>query len=354
MDQDTVVPEHGEAAPPSNSPAADKTPVRSSSKQKGRFLAGLSFLMGLVALAGAGYVYYELVYMKPMDALGERLGSVEMTLSTLTGEVGDLEQAQIESLEVLAAEQRDSLADARQAMISALNDVSGQAPPAPREWKLAEVEYLLRIANHRVLMERDVDAALNLLNAADTILLELDDFALYQVRAGLADEILALSGVRGNDVQGIYLRLEAVKGMLVDLPLDVPEYLIAPPGPDAQQAVGFWEALRAELSSYLRLRRFDGATKPLLAPEEAAYLELNLRLTLERGQLATLRRQQVVYEQSIATARDWLGEYLESDSPEVQRVVAELDSLLGIQLDQHLPDISGSLTALLDVRRGAR
>jgi uroporphyrin-3 C-methyltransferase len=141
--------------------------------------------------------------------------------------------------------------------------------------------------------------------------------------------------------------------MLLDLPQDLPEYLTRPSQPDSGQGLGFWEVLGAELSCYIQLRRFDGARKPLLAPEEAVYLELNLRLMLERAQLAALRRQQSVYEQSITTAQDWLGEFLDSDSLEVQRAVAELDSLLGVQLDQQLPDISGSLAALLKVRRGA-
>jgi uroporphyrin-3 C-methyltransferase len=347
MDEETAAAEERDAT------AADETPPVVK-KRIGRVLASLSLLVGLAALGAAGYLYYELVYMKPIGALSERVVSLEAALPALKGDLGELGQAQTDGLEVLAAAQRDSLAEAQQAMISALNEVSNQAPPSPREWKLAEVEYLLRIANHRLLMERDVDAALNLLRAADEILLELDDFGLYQVRAALADELLALGSVRGNDVQGIYLRLEAIKGRLMELPLDLPEYLSRSAEPETEQALSFWEALRAELSGYLALRRFDGSTKPLLAPEEAVYLELNLRLMLERSQLAALRRQQVVYEQSIATARDWLGEYLDPDNLEVAQVVGELESLLEIQLDQQLPDVSGSLTALLQASRGAR
>jgi uroporphyrin-3 C-methyltransferase len=360
MDQDKAPAQQGDTTPPIDAPPIDAPPSEAppietpptEKKRGGRFLASLSLLVALAAIGAAGYLYYELLYLKPLAALGDRVGGIESALPTLKSDLGDLRQAQIDSLETLAAEQRESLAEAQQSMISALNEVSSQGPPAPREWKLAEVEYLLRIANHRVLMERDVDAALKLLGTADAILLELDDFGLYQVRAVLADEILALSGVRGNDVQGIYLRLEAIKGGLLDLPLDLPEYLSRGEVPAAEAATNFWEALQAELSSYLALRRFDGSTKPLLAPEEAVYLELNLRLMLERSQLAALRRQQIVYEQSIATARDWLGEYLDSDDHAVAQVVAELDSLLEIQLDQQLPDISGSLTALLQVRRG--
>ncbi len=321
-------------------------------KRRGGILAGLSLLLALAALAAVGYLYYQLVYLQPEATLDERLGNLERAVPSLERQLNDLQQAQASSLETLAAEQRDSLAEAKQSMIAALNEVSNQAPPAPREWKLAEVEYLLRIANQRVLMERDVDSALKLLKSADAILQELDDFALFQVRAALADEILALGAVQGNDVQGIYLRLEAVKGRLADLPLGAPEYLRRVAQPAAEAPTGVWQALKAEFSSYFKLRRFEGSAKPLLAPEEGVYLELNLRLMMERGQLAALRRQQIVYEQSLATARDWISRYLDPDDADVKQAVAELEALLAVKLDQPLPDISGSLKALQQVRRG--
>lgn len=358
MDQDTPVPPESEETESATGPEEEASKSGEPAKTKpakrgGRLLAALSLLIALAALAGAGYVYYELLYLKPVTTLGDRIDGLEAKLPAFTRDLENLQQAQMQSLEVLAAEQRDSLAEAQQSMISALNEVSHQAPPTPREWKLAEVEYLMRIANHRLLMERDVDSAVQLLGAADAILLELDDFALFRVRAELADELLALGGVRGNDVQGIYLRLEAIKGNLANLPVDLPEYLSRRTAPaEPEPPTTFWGALRAQLSGYLELRRFDGTTKPLLAPEEAVYLELNLRLMLERAQLAVLRRQQIVYEQSLATARDWLSEYLDGDNPQVLQVIAELDSLLGIGLEQQLPDISGSLSALVEVRRG--
>ncbi|MCZ6617452.1 MAG: uroporphyrinogen-III C-methyltransferase, partial [Gammaproteobacteria bacterium] len=136
-------------------------------------------------------------------------------------------------------------------------------------------------------------------------------------------------------------------------PLKVPEYLLTTAeGSATAQEVGFFAGLSDQLAGYLRFRRLEGGQKPLLAPEEAVYLELNLRLMLERAQLAALRRQQVVYEQSLATARDWIVEFLAADEDYAQRIVMELQGLLEVELNLTLPDISGSLTALEAARRG--
>jgi uroporphyrin-3 C-methyltransferase len=110
---------------------------------------------------------------------------------------------------------------------------------------------------------------------------------------------------------------------------------------------GFWSALWEQIGGYMRFRRFEGeSVRPLLAPEEEAYLELNLRLMLERAQLAALRREQAVYEQSLATAADWISSYLDLENPGVQRSLDELEALAEVELDRPLPDVSGSLGAL--------
>jgi uroporphyrin-3 C-methyltransferase len=320
-------------------------------------LGAFNLLLALAALGAAGYLYFLLIYQQPVAhiqvQLEQRLAGLEAQGARQTDQLAELVTRQREALDGFRGEQQQLLEQTRSELTSALADVQHQAPPSPGEWKLAEVEYLLRIANHRVLMERDVAGAQQLLAAADAILAELDDFALYPVRARLADERLALASLSTNDLQGVYLRIEAVKNRIAELPLRVPQYLVAQPAEPSDAAANLWDQLVARLSEYLKFRRFDGTTKPLLAPEEAVYLELNLRLMLERAQLALLRREQLIYEQSLTTARDWLLEFQDGDERAVRDTVAELDAARTVQLNQLLPDISGSLNTLLSLRRNA-
>ncbi|MEZ5559273.1 MAG: uroporphyrinogen-III C-methyltransferase [Pseudomonadales bacterium] len=319
-------------------------------------LGALALLIALAAAGVAGYLYYELFYRGAAQELTQRVTALENASSSDERQLVQLES----SLEQSLGDLRQTLADQQQAreaseaaLRDALAEATRRAPPTSREWRVAEVQYLLRIANNRLTLEHDVPGALGLLRAADAILVELDDFALFQVRAALADEILALEKVRGTDVQGLFLRLEALKGDLERLPLRLPEYLAGSQSTGAATADGatLWQRITEQLSSYLQLRRFDGAVKPLLAPEEAVYLELNLRLMLERAQLAALRREQLIYVQSLETARDWIERFLDTDQQPVQVMRRELDALIPIALDQPLPDISASLRALTDVVR---
>lgn len=328
------------------SASAAETPAP---KVKGRFMGFLGLLFGLAGLAAAGFLYYKLIYLTPEAAVDARFSALEADLDRNRQALDALADSQAQALRDFAAEQRRARDASAEEVLDAVNRVSAQAPPSRREWKVAELAYLLRIANNRVLMERDVNGALTLLKAADAILQELDDFALYQVRAQLADEILALENVESNDVQGMFLRLEAIKTEIGAQSVKLPRFEREQEKSTAEAGAepGFFAALWEQIGGYMRFRRFDGeSVRPLLAPEEEAYLELNLRLMLERAQLAALRREQVVYEQSLQTAADWISSYLEPDSPGVARSLEELEALSKVTLDQPLPDISGSLSAL--------
>ena len=342
----------------------DKTP------KSGRGLAFFSLLLALAAVAGAGYLYYELIYKQPFaeqlakiddamssvssqaqeesSALAQRFSSIEESFAQLRGE-------QSNAIDSALAAQQQRLEATEQSLMESLNRVANQAPPSQAEWKFAELEYLLRIANHRVLMEQDADGARRLLETADAIVAELDDFGLHEVRAQLADEILALKRLGQNDVQGLFLRLEAVKRNLDGLPLRAPEYLQNPPVAvsEADEQRSVLEAFAERMGSYLRFRQLETAIQPLLPPEEIRYLELNLRLMLEQAQLGALRGQPEVFNQSLDNAIEWLSEYLDADAPAVADVVAELTALRKISVARDLPDISGSLRALLRTERSA-
>lgn len=312
----------------------------------GRLLASLALLVALAALGGAGYLYYALIHQSEAAAVAAEVASLRGQLDQVDQRFQQLAGRQQAALDAFREDQQRARAATERALRESLQQVARQAPPSTGEWRRAEAQYLLRIANHRLLMERDLEGALRLLQATDTIIADLDDFALHEVRARLADEIAALESVEGTDVQGLFLRLEAVKGDLDRLPLRIPEYLPPQPEPTAATPDDTWSTLKRQLVGLVEFHRFDREVTPLLAPEEAVYLELNLRLMLERAQLAAVRREQMIFDESLATAADWIRQYLDTGKPPVRRMLDELSDLQRVDLERPLPDISGSLNAL--------
>lgn len=321
--------------------------------KSGRGLAWLALLLALIAAGGIGYLYYQLIYLDPVANLKQ---DIQNTAAEGGSEVADLraalrqQQTNIEQqLQEARSQQAAELAQTQSAVLESLQQALLAAPPSQREWKLAEAEYLLRIGNHRVLMEQDTEGALSLFQAVDQILAELDDFALHQVRAVLADEILALRQVRRSDSQGIYLRLEAIKSNLDEVVFKTPEY-VTEQAPVAEDET-VWAQLYAQLKEFVRVRPVGGdeTIAPLLSPAEEHYLELNLRLALEQAQLAALKGQQFVFVSALQNVRDWLAAYTEDPGDILQ---TEVEQLMLLDLERPLPDVSTSLIELQKVRRG--
>ena len=406
-------------------PPVDDAPVQGVRKRRG-FGTAVVALLSLAAVAAAGYLYWRVEGIGGSGGIAARLGDdiarlereVASTRSMSRSSVGEV-QASIAELTRTLAAHGESL-DRVRAELSAEDRRDGS--PDPSAWRIAEVEYLLRIANSRLLMERDARGADRMLASADSILEELDDYALHGVRALIAEERMALVNTNAANAQSIFLTLEAMKDAVGELPLKQPEYFedsgsvsteapsdataqasipeqdmhgSTPPAtaemsalpyasavgedPPAEgsshgstppakgemsalpyaSAVGedppaegsFGEALERRFFGLFEFRtRESVAPRPLIRPEEAIYLELNLRLALERAQLAMLRGDQTLFATSLSSARKWIDEYVDPDHAATQRIAQDLDRLAGLDIEQPMPDISRSLARLRELQ----
>ena len=344
---------------------SDEDAPRPERRRGGLVLWGGAGILAVSALALGGYAVWIQAFANPSLAAVEAVEKRTLELEASSEATTVTQQAlagRLDSLQAKAASNADLLADMRTELARGLASAP-DAPPTPARWRVAEVAYLLRIANHRLAMERDIDAAKALLEGADAVLADLDDFAFHDVRARIAGELLALEGYEGADIQGAYLKLEALKAKLDEFPLRLPEYSSlrdsdfeadeADETAEGAESGPVWSSLAAvgdRFSELVRFRQHEGeALRPLLAPEQAQYLEQHLRLALERAQLALLRRDQVIFAANIADAKAWLGEYVDANHSVTRQLLATLEESSRLDVAAPPPDISGSLRALREV-----
>lgn len=320
--------------------------------KSGRALAALALLLALIAGGGAGYVYWR--GLEHADRVADLQRRVAQAGRARQDEIGRL-RTELDRLRDELERQSVAARDARRELAQAL--ASRDRPPSVRDWRLAEAEYLLRVAGARLLMERDVAGAREMVALADAAIAEFDDLLFHEVRALLAERLAALANYRGADVQGVFLRLEAARRGLDSLPLRPPQHVggAAPagkePGSDDVER-SWWAALLARLKGVVRIRRHDAeGLRPLLPPEQADYLEQHLRLVIDRAQLAALRRQQAVFETVLTTADEWLRTYFNPQDEAVRRLLDEFAELRTSQLMPPPPDLSEPLRRLRALRR---
>jgi uroporphyrin-3 C-methyltransferase len=220
-----------------------------------------------------------------------------------------------------------------------------------QDWLLAEAQYLMRLANQRLIMADDAVAAKALLLSADNILVELEDVSLHEVRAALAADLAAIRAVPKRDIQGMYLELAALIEQADNLVIfQLPEELDRAPvelAENWQQRLqqGYEEAL-LKLSDYVIIRRRDVPIEALMDPQWEGLVRQNLRMLLEQAQVALLSGNQQLFRESLSRARHWVAEFFEADEAAAFALAGQISVLIEKEIAVAMPDISRSLLAV--------
>lgn len=332
-------------AAPTESPAASKKETKS-----GSVIGWLALLIALLALAGVAYGLWTLQLEKQSkSAQQERLNQSQAQLvDSFKSRTQEL-SSQVQGFISKSENQQRGLTEL-QAQLQATNRQIGEVTQVSRRsWMLAEAEYLLRLANQRLLLERETASALALLNSADQILVSVAEPGLFEVRETLARETAALRAVAHLDVEGIFVKLAALGQQVESLALLTPDTeanaeVVAEVTSNTEQGSVFAAALE-HFNELVTIRRRDEPLAPLLTPEQHYYVQQNLRLMLEQAQLALLQRNPGVYTRSLDKAVSWVDEYFQLNET-AQALLASLRELQRVLVDPELPDISASLALL--------
>jgi uroporphyrin-3 C-methyltransferase len=323
------------------------------------WLAGVALLFAILAIvAVAGLMYRDDIKRELTDyRVQSALENQVTALSQLRQQLAD-QRADNRS----GREQFNARLNQLQAQLEAQQQRLNELASSDRsDWQLAEAEYLLQLANQRLLLGGDVKTALEQFAGADNILHNIDDSGLLPTRAALAKDIAALKAIDVVDTEGIYLTIDAIAEQAQELhliaPVEMQEEAREPEAPNASLTEKFQTGLRAalkKLSQLVQIRRRDEPYKPLLAPQYEAALQQNVKLAFEQAQAALLTGNQKLYEHSLGKARDWLLTYYTVDEHATQMVVQSVDELRAKKITFAIPDISESrreLKAYLNMRR---
>ncbi len=350
------------------SPARAKTKAKSSPKpsaaprKASSAIAWLALLLVLALAGGAAWSVKELqrrevVLLDRVQQLESAAGREDDSLKQLGERWQRQLQADLGKLkdELAADSSRQALAlESVEAQLAEQRQELARFSASDREsWLLAEAQYLLRLANQRLIMAGDTVAAQALLGSADKVLRELGDVGLHGVRGAVAADLAAVRAVPAVDVEGIYLRLAALveqAGKLVIFQLPERE---SQPSADAAQdwqarlQQGYEDAL-IKLSDYVIIRRRDVPMQALMDPQWEGLVRQNLRMLLEQAQVALLSGNQSLYSESLQRAQHWVGEFFESDEAAARAMSREITQLSDAIVAVTMPDISRSLRALDD------
>ena len=359
-------PEHVETSQPSA--------ARRGGQWVGRMLVATLLILACLGAAGYwfGWPWAEQTWQR-FEAMESKLGSIEQKeTATPSAEIAKIASASADreirnamvtlesewqrALAESSARQNAERAESARQISNRMKRVEDQVDRLlavdRRAWLGQEAIFLTRLAGQRLLVARDVDAALSLLGQADELLRDTGEPRFESARLAIARDRAALTAVPSVDQVGLYARLSAIIDQVDQLQLEFGRYKTKDtPGPVPErswwdQASAGWRAALAALSNHLIIRRRSDEIAQLMTPEWAALARQNARMLLEQAQIAMLSANQELFDQSLGRATEFMMLFVEQDSERVTSLVEGIESLRGEDIAPALPNLTDTRSLL--------
>jgi uroporphyrin-3 C-methyltransferase len=325
-------------SPSKSAPVAAQKPRRS-------WFSLFNFLLIIGLAAAAGYYWWlqqqaARDYRDTISDLRQQLESrasnsrLDSSLAPLKAEIGGLE-SKIGSLTL----EQQGLREASEKLF----ELYGRDR---NDWQFAEVEYLMRIAQHKLILQDDFEGAALTLQAASDKIAQTGDTGLLPVRVMISEEIADLKTRRRPDLVGMTLILaqlaRQVRVLEPGFAVRVEETTTQPQ--QLQASKDWLDRLGAFIDSLVEVRH--ETAKPTEIEASIADVSETLEDNLKLARWAVLDRDARQYDQLISQSLRLLREFYDLDNAANNDFLRQLQDLQKMQLKPEKPDITGSLREL--------
>jgi len=342
-----------------------KSPAKKPANKKLPLYIALGVLF-LIAVSAIGLAAYDFWLLRAQTSVNTQLANTQSELNNAQRELSNTQRGfetrinqlgqQLQATKnQLSAEiqARKNEQSEHKAVNAALQNITEKLGRNSIAWRMAEVEYLLTVANHRLTLAQDRQTAINVFETADSRLEAIADPSLLKVRKEIASELTALRAMPTVDIPGLALQIGSLAETVEQLPLMDQKRLAVVSEKRESAASVKWQEIPTvvwnDIKSLVQVRRHQQPTEPLLPPQQAWFLYQNLQLKLEQARLAVLKQNTAVFAQSLEEVSQWLSSYFETESAAVVSMQKTVKNLRTIELQPIIPDVSGSLRELRSV-----
>ena len=349
-----------------NTEPATKNTSQKSSGGFGRFFISLLALLAFL-LSSAGIA---LGYKAWLD-VNKRIDQAAVDRQSIAHEVATIDESiklqnfkkQVESNVSEIKQQVGGLEEKIQQQADAQQDISLTTQEtlaivnrSQLGWGLKEVEHLLRMANHRLRIERDVAGSILALTAADKRLHELKDPRLLPVRESISKQIGKLKNFPYPDWVGISLQLD---NMLAGLKQTVIKKAkqsqndLADKNEEktSDKHISGWgklvEGVKNTINDSIKVTKEEQKLKLFINQQESEHAYEFLRGKLLSAKYAVASRDDETYHRELEAALSWL----ESDDTlrNKREIIGDINELNDINLEPELPNITEANLLLQEI-----
>jgi len=214
-----------------------------------------------------------------------------------------------------------------------------------RGWILAEVDYLLRLANRRLQVARDINGAMAALSSASERLYDLGDLKLFPVRQQLAKDIATLKNIKAVDVNGIAMALDQMSNYVGELPFksvqaEIKAQVNNKKSTDAAtHKENFTDSVISTIMRFGDIKVHQRSIQPASSAKQQQQYESILRTHILAARLSVLRNDQPQFLYETKHALAILQQYYQQDDNRIKQMQEDLQNFSQFNLSPDLPSL---------------
>lgn len=243
-------------------------------------------------------------------------------------------------------------------MQTSIQKLIQEQPGTNRVWTLAEVNYLVSMANLQLHYNNSVANAILLLQEANMRLTHLVDPSLSSISQAINNNLTTLQSLPVLNLTYVLTRLNQLHETVFQLeqvaqPQTTTTTSTATQNTQEINNLPWWKKISYNFwNNIKKLVVINYHNKPLpqlLPPEQQLFLQQNLQLLIVQAQWSALQGNQTIYHDSLEKAKDWIKQYYIQDAPNAQVFLQELNSLQQINIHPSYPDLTPTMNLINSV-----
>lgn len=326
--------------------AADTPPAPAQPPRRG---GGITWLVALIALAVAGFALWRVQTMSQgeagaqqalrtelgdrIDTLGRSLDQRKRDLDSLRARVGDADGVNRSLREELLG-----LGERSRHLEDAVANLAEQRLGGRDAMARNEAEFLLQLAQERLVLFHDSTAAISAYDLADSALSAAEDPVFASVRGTIHAERAALEASKPLQTHAALAALEQLRNSVATLP---------PPRPAAAGEAAQPSRWQSFLAQFVQIRhRDDSVPGGRDIPLNRALAAMDVR----EAEAALLARDADGFKSALARASSAIAANFDGEAAPTRSALAEIDRLAATPLAPAIPELGDALKELRNLR----
>ena len=305
------------------------------------------FFSLLVIFFTIGFYFFEDKYSSSGNIIDQKITKMENIVNSINSTINNNQsmlvkiQKRLEKYE----DEKDVLADLVSQPVREQFNIN-------RDYALSEVEHLLTIANHNLLLGYDYETALSALDAASIRLGGINIAGATTIQKQINKDIDILRSSNQEDLDSFILFLSKLADHIESFPL---QKILMQSNSQNNKKVNneetgeiedFFRLVLEELKSLIVITRNENITREFFLPDEINKLKLSIKFELASAKLALLNRDKENLNIAILQLKNYFENYYDLTNLETHNAYESLSNLMNLELTPQYIDITSSLESI--------